>query len=671
MPIFDYKEIESPADDPVYNDYSSFGGIPIIIDNGSYQCRAGYAKEDKPRLIFKSLVGKVKSTAAPVVGNAIKESEISRLTIRSPFDSNILVHPPSQECILDYIFEKLGVNKQIDNPILFTEPTANPSYYTSELLFECYQAPSVVYGIDSLFAYYGQKHQFEDNGKEALIVSSGHCTTHIYNVKGGRVDQYQTKRINVGGGTGSDYLRKLIHLKYPNHKSYFTPNYTNEVKEKHLLFSNQSYVEKIEEFGIEDQSNTTTTTPTLTHIIQLPFQEVDLEKLEEDKQRKIQQRKELGQKQREKMEIKRKEKSVEYIEQLNSYEAIQALKSTNLEEFNNSLEGQEMSERDLLKAIDELREKLGRKRDPIPEMTNEEEFPLLFVTDDLLSPEQIKEKRKQKMLKGAKDAKLSAKRKRDEEKEKEDAITRKEEEEYDKDPEVYMKQLYERRNKIVERKEQREKSKTKVIRRQAKLRTVVITEKRGEDEVDEEEDQDNAALAQVEKLLDKFEPGWNASPEDDPAQHYETAQDHQIHLGIDRIRVAEILYQPKAIIGLDSMGLMESIAMILSQIQPIDIQSKVSRNIFVTGGNSLICNFKERLMYEMRQIREPGTKFNIVGGDNILDSWMGAKKWTTDHLNVGDWNTVSISRKEYQEYGYDYLKEHDASNLSTFKYHQK
>jgi len=36
--------------DPFFSDYSSFSSkTPIVIDNGSYQCRAGWGTENEPR----------------------------------------------------------------------------------------------------------------------------------------------------------------------------------------------------------------------------------------------------------------------------------------------------------------------------------------------------------------------------------------------------------------------------------------------------------------------------------------------------------------------------------------------------------------------------------------------------------------------------------------------
>jgi len=156
-------------EDPYFKNYrQQFYGkpIPLIIDNGSFKCRVGWATEKDPRLQVPSLVGKVrgKKEGEPsiVVGNDIRDNDLSRIPMRSPFEQNVVYHFDTQELIFDYAFEHLGIdNDRINHPILLTEPVCNPNYsrkLMSELLFESYRVPSVCYGIDGLFSFYNQSY---------------------------------------------------------------------------------------------------------------------------------------------------------------------------------------------------------------------------------------------------------------------------------------------------------------------------------------------------------------------------------------------------------------------------------------------------------------------------------------------------------------------------------
>lgn len=85
----------------------------------------------------------------------------------------------------------------------------------SELLFECYSAPSVAYGVDALFSYlYNSALSPAKNGmciivhcvwscnanaavggaKNGLVISSSYQATHILPVVDGRLDSRHCKR---------------------------------------------------------------------------------------------------------------------------------------------------------------------------------------------------------------------------------------------------------------------------------------------------------------------------------------------------------------------------------------------------------------------------------------------------------------------------------------------
>jgi actin-related protein len=86
--------------------------IGIIIDNGSYECRAGWSICDEPNMRFKNLVAKPKiqnkAEHTFLVGNDILSIEQGKLNKKSPFDKNIVSHFGTQEHVLDYIFTNMS-----------------------------------------------------------------------------------------------------------------------------------------------------------------------------------------------------------------------------------------------------------------------------------------------------------------------------------------------------------------------------------------------------------------------------------------------------------------------------------------------------------------------------------------------------------------------------------
>ena len=70
----------------------------IVIDNGSYECRAGWSFQDKPYLRFRNFVAKPKTSvskqidALHLVGQEIDEFDSSKVAKRSMFDKNVVYH---------------------------------------------------------------------------------------------------------------------------------------------------------------------------------------------------------------------------------------------------------------------------------------------------------------------------------------------------------------------------------------------------------------------------------------------------------------------------------------------------------------------------------------------------------------------------------------------------
>lgn len=74
---------------------------------------------------------------------------------------------------------------------------------------------------------------------------------------------------------------------------------------------------------------------------------------------------------------------------------------------------------------------------------------------------------------------------------------------------------------------------------------------------------------------------------------------------------------------------------------------------------SSLLGLRERLSREMTEMRPFQTNHSIIMAHiTELDAWNGARVFA-DSPNIGNY---LISRNEYNEYGGEYLKEHDASN---------
>ncbi|GCC23288.1 hypothetical protein chiPu_0001682 [Chiloscyllium punctatum] len=218
----DPKPLADPIDDPGKIPGWSPGQVPLVVDNGSFQCRAGWALDPKPRLQFKNVSARSRgaSRSDTQVGNDIRNLEVVRWLLKSQFDRNVVVNFDLQEQVFDHVFQHLGITSEfcVEHPIVLTEAPCNPLYsrqLMSELLFECYHVPKVSYGIDDLYSFWrNNKHP-----ATGLIVSSGYHCCHILPVLHGRFVKHKHENFkNMLHGAAElnlwkqpDFYQKNIH----------------------------------------------------------------------------------------------------------------------------------------------------------------------------------------------------------------------------------------------------------------------------------------------------------------------------------------------------------------------------------------------------------------------------------------------------------------------------
>lgn len=168
----------------------------------------------------------------------------------------------------------------------------------TELIFEGYNAPSLVYGIDSLFSY------SYNGGQNGLVVSSSNTATHIMPFLNGRGLVSLATRLNWGGSQSADYMQKLLQLKYPAFPSKLQAWQAESLMMDHCYISGD-YREEVMNYlnpDVLDEKD---------RVIQFPFVEtVKIEKSQEELDRIAERRKESGRKLQEQAAKARLEKVI-------------------------------------------------------------------------------------------------------------------------------------------------------------------------------------------------------------------------------------------------------------------------------------------------------------------------------------------------------------------------
>lgn len=586
----------------------------------------------------------------------------------------------------------------------------------SEMLFECYGAPSVVYGIDSLFSY---RH---NQGKTGLVVSSSYSSTHLIPVYNSKALLSQAIRLNWGGWHAAEYLLKLIRLKY------YTgfPGKLNSSQAENMVrdfcYVSKDYDQEISKYmewtGLEDRER----------IVQYPYtEEVVVQKTEEELARIAERKKESGRRLQEQAAKMRLERLMKKEQELEYYKDVQRrIVDQNKKETKRILDEAELKDeaalervvRDLEKSIKKARTKdLGGEQEEEQEAPD---FSLLDVPDDQLDEAGLKQKRQQRLLKSNHDARARAKAEKEAEKARIAEEARLDEERRVNDLEGWLEEKRQARLAKLAQIKDRDRLKAdlgnrKSLASQIRMknianlasdtptgasgsrkrrrggddddfgaddadwgvyRSVAMGANKGDSDDEEEGEEDLEASVRAleadllaydesfsyEQTLDAQQ-DWSKSllhafrygPRPfDPASPAET---HRLHLNVERIRVPEVLFQPTAIAGVDQAGIVEIAGDILTQRLPaiagIGNSDDFLRDVFLTGGNTLFQNFDERLRSGLTPLLPAGAPLVIRrAGDAVLDAWKGAAGWA----GTDEARRARVTREEWLEKGGEYLK---------------
>lgn len=306
----------------------------------------------------------------------------------------------------------------------------------TEILFELYGAPSVAYGIDSLFSYN------YNNGRNGLVVSSSYTSTHLIPVVESKAMLAHATRINWGRSQSAEFLQKLLRLKYPAFPGKLTDIQAEDLVREHCYVS-QDYNSEISKYldwtGLEDRD----------HVIQFPYTEqVVVQKTEEELARAAEKRKESGRRLQEQAAKMRLEKLIQKEQELAYYKDLQIrLQDVTKKEGKRMLESDDFDDEGQLdKRIKELDKSIRKARNKdVGDLEEEGEnepptFPLLEVPDDQLDEEQLKQKRQQRLMKSNYEARQRAKAEKEREKARKAEEERLDNERRERDPETWIEE---------------------------------------------------------------------------------------------------------------------------------------------------------------------------------------------------------------------------------------
>jgi len=274
---------------------------------------------------------------------------------------------------------------------------------------------------------------------DTILISSGHKTTHTLFVIDGSICPDSIKRINLGGYQLSEYMKNILHIKYPYLKHLLTDHRIHELVTNYTYCS-LSYLHDLDMFQYNDIG-----AQDKTLIFQLPYPSMNNKPLSPDELKQIElKKKKLRHEQGLKLKAiaaeRRKKKREGKQQELETLMALWKLNEDHPLIFEEQLSESEYgSIIELEDAINKLNITLHST--PLFVHTDEELYPLIFRDINELTEDEKKLRKKQEFLKRTREGKLKAREKRIQEKKKKEEQERLENERRLKDPVVWANQL--------------------------------------------------------------------------------------------------------------------------------------------------------------------------------------------------------------------------------------
>uniref|UniRef100_A0A8B9H8T0 Actin-like 6B n=1 Tax=Astyanax mexicanus TaxID=7994 RepID=A0A8B9H8T0_ASTMX len=138
-----------------------------------------------------------------------------------------------------------------------------------------------------------------------------------------------------------------------------------------------------------------------------------------------------------------------------------------------------------------------------------------------------------------------------------------------------------------------------------------------------------------------------------PTLHYEMPSGFNADYGAERLRIPEGLFDPSNVKGLSGNTMLGMGHVVTTSIGmcDIDIRPGLYGSVIVTGGNTLLQGFTERLNRELSQKAPPSMRLKLIASNSSIERrfspWIGGSILAS----LGTFQQMWISKQEYDEGG--------------------
>jgi len=207
----------------------------VVLDNGSDNIKAGFAREETPHTVLTSVVGypesakfqEVADRDDPFIGKDALHSSCN-LDLTFPIKNSIITNWDDMEMLWRYTFGKLGVHPE-EHPVLLTEAPFNPKVNrekTTQIMFETFHSPAMYLALAPVLSLYSS------GRTDGIVLESGYGISHAVPVHNGFAIRPNVLSLYLAGSSLTDYLMKILTERGYSFTTTAEREIVRDIKEK-------------------------------------------------------------------------------------------------------------------------------------------------------------------------------------------------------------------------------------------------------------------------------------------------------------------------------------------------------------------------------------------------------------------------------------------------------